>query len=31
LQTRLGEENIARIRFPQPLPANGPVRSTEGF
>jgi signal transduction histidine kinase len=27
LQTRVGEENIARIRFPQPLPANGAARS----
>jgi signal transduction histidine kinase len=27
LQTRIGEENIARIRFPQPLPANAPSQS----
>ncbi|MEO7067885.1 MAG: HAMP domain-containing sensor histidine kinase [Rhodanobacter sp.] len=25
LQTRLGQENIARIRFPHPLPADDPV------
>ena len=27
LQTRVGEENIARIRFPHPLPTTGPARS----
>lgn len=27
LQTRMGEENVARIRFPHPLPANAPTET----